>query len=90
MNYFLIKLNIAETTLKKTDVNFKVRFSEKFIQLDVGTKKTGEQIEVYSDDEYLLAAKVGKNGVVKVRANSDIGQDVQKAIKNSRIKIVLS
>ncbi|MBR9690375.1 Flp pilus assembly complex ATPase component TadA [Candidatus Woesearchaeota archaeon] len=87
LNLKIEAASLEEEKKEKTPVDFKVGFSEKFIQLDVGTKKTGEQIEVYSEDEYLLAAKVGKNGVVKVRADSDIGKEIKQGIKKGKINI---
>lgn len=56
----------------KNGIDFQVEERGNSLILNVGTEKSGEDIDVYDGDEFLFTATVGKNGEISLTKNSDL------------------
>ena len=82
-----INVEPKEKTLK-SPVNFVYEETGGKFNLLVDHKLTGEQVDIYSGDEFLLSPMVGKEGKVSIRKKSDLGQKILQALTAKRLKIV--
>lgn len=74
----------------KTPVPFQVEFSEKCIHLKVGEEFIEKSLDIMIDKNYILSAKVGKKGAVRMRMDTDVGKIITDAVKKGKIMIVNS
>jgi ATPase len=85
-----ISINIEpkEGTLKG-DITWEYEESGAYINLIVEEGLTGVQVDVYSGEQYLLSAYVGKRGTIRVRKRSDLGRKLMQGIASGKIRIVV-
>ncbi len=72
-------------------LDYDVQITKKAIEFHVGAKNKNKEIDVVLDDEYLLSAKVGSSGIVKIHKKNKFGKIIEKAYnKREKIAIILS
>ncbi len=72
----------------KDSVPFDVKIKKNSILFQLGIKMQHKDVDVYLNDEFVLTAKAGNTGLIKVKKNNAIGRMLIKAYNNSE-KIVL-
>lgn len=83
-----ISVEPAEETLKKAvHWNFGERGGAALVMVDPAL--TGEQVDLYGGDEYLLTAHVGKQGQIKIRKKSGVGKKVLRAVASSSLRVLV-
>ncbi len=85
-----ISINIEpkEGTLKG-DITWEYEERGAYVNLLVEEGLTGVQVDVYSGEQYLLSAYVGKRGVIRVRKRSELGRKLMQGIASGKIRIVV-
>ncbi len=82
-----INIEPKEKTLKHP-VSFIYEETGGRFNLLVDDQLTGEQVDIYSGEEFLLSPMVGKEGKISIKKNSDLGTKVLQALASKRLKIV--
>jgi ATPase len=73
----------------KGDITWEYEESGAYVNLIVEEGLTGVQVDVYSGEQYLLSAYVGKRGVIRVRKRSELGRKLMQGISSGKIRIVV-
>ncbi|NIO23076.1 MAG: ATPase [Candidatus Aenigmarchaeota archaeon] len=60
-----------------------------YFNIKVEKKFTGQQVDIYSGDEYLFSPVVGKNGYIRIRKRSEEGSKVLRAISSKNLKVMV-
>jgi len=81
-----ISVEPKEKTLKRS-VPFGFEEIGSHFDLKVNHALTGEQLDVYSGEDFLFSAMVGKGGRIRVKKKSSLGKAVLQAIASNRLKI---
>jgi ATPase len=80
---------LDEKKEKQQDIGFETRIGKKAIQFILSGKFKNKDVDIYVNDDYLLSAKVGSSGVIKVKKNNKIGRILIDAVNvGEKIKIV--
>lgn len=81
---------ISESKKKKSnnEVPFETDINKNFIIFDLGIKMQNEDINVNIEDDFIMTAKAGKTGLIKVKKNNNVGRIIMKAM-NSGEKVKL-
>ncbi|HLD57238.1 MAG TPA: KH domain-containing protein, partial [archaeon] len=82
-----INIEPKEKTLK-SPVSFLYEETGGRFNLMVDQNLVGEQVDVYSGEEFLLSPMVGKEGKISIKKNSDLGRKVLQALASKRLRIV--
>ncbi len=82
-----INIEPKEKTLKHP-VSFIYEETGGRFNLLVDDEMTGEQVDIYSGEEFLLSPTVGKEGKISIKKNSDLGTKILQALASKRLKIV--
>jgi len=83
-----ISVEPVEETLKKpVDWSHSERGSSLLISID--STLTGEQVDIYSDEEYILSVHVGKQGSIKIRKKSGVGKKVLRAVASNSLRVLI-
>ena len=58
------------------------------MQLDLSMQN--KDVDVYLNDEFLMSAKAGKTGIIKVKKNNNVGRLILDAInKGEKVKLLM-
>ena len=69
-------------------VEFDTKIGKRAVQFLLSSKFKNRSVDIYVNDDYLLSAKVGANGVIKIKKNNRIGKILVDAINTGEnIKI---
>jgi ATPase len=60
-----------------------------FVNILVEPGLTGTPVDIYSGDDYIFSAHVGKKGVIRVRKKSDLGRKVLRAIVSGTLRVLV-
>ncbi len=84
-------LNIKETSKKenKQQIPFDVIIKKNSILFQTGIKMQSKDIDIYLNNEFILTAKAGKTGIIKIKKNNPVGRMLIKAYNNGEdIKLI--
>ncbi|MBI4452432.1 hypothetical protein HY637_03310, partial [Candidatus Woesearchaeota archaeon] len=70
------------------DIPFEIGHKKNNLMIELGMDMQNRDVDLYAGDEFILSAKAGKTGVIKIKKNNNIGVRLMKAIQ-SREKISL-
>jgi ATPase len=73
---------------KTSEIPYDLIMKKKHVMFDLGVENQHKDVELYAGDEFILAAKAGATGVIKIKKNNDIGNKILKEINSGR-EIVL-
>jgi len=83
-----ISVEPAEKTLKQeTDWRFEERGGN--ILLFVEPALTGERVDIYGGEEYLLTVHVGKEGQIHIRKKSGVGKNVLRGVATKNLRVLV-
>ncbi len=83
-----ISVEPKEGTTKK-EIYWDFEESGNAFSVIVDSKLAGKRVDVYSGEDFLLTAHVGKGGRIKIRKKSSLGRTVLQAISSKRLKVFL-
>lgn len=62
------------------EIKFDPKITKKAVELSLGAKYQGRDVNLYVDDDFLLTAKVGKAGIIKIHKKNKIGSILSDAL----------
>jgi len=75
---------------KQIEVPYKLEIDRKNIVFNLNIKMQNKDVDVYLNEEFLLTAKAGKTGLIKVKKNNNIGKVILDAVnKGEKIRLVV-
>jgi ATPase len=81
-----ISVEPKEKTLKRS-IPHGFEETGSHFDLKVNPAITGEQVDIYSEEDFLFSAMVGKGGRIRVKKKSSLGKAVLQALAANRLKI---
>jgi|TARA_B100001971_G_scaffold177102_1_gene171384 ATPase len=78
--------NSSEEKQEEVPYDLNVKKNSIIFQLDIDMQN--KDVDVYLNDEFLMTAKAGKSGLIKVKKNNNVGRVILKAIsKGEKVKL---
>ncbi|WEL23481.1 PINc/VapC family ATPase [Candidatus Nanohalovita haloferacivicina] len=71
----------------KSSTDYSVEERGNSVIIAVGEDMSGEEVDIYDDDEFLFAATVGKNGEISLTKQSDLAGRVLGAAERGSLKV---
>ena len=85
-----IENEAAAPSGKQTEVPYKLEMDKKSIRLNLDIKMQNKDVDVYFGEEFIMSAKAGKTGVIKVKKNNNIGRVILEGIdKGERVRLLI-
>jgi len=81
-----ISVEPKEKTLKRS-IPFGFEEIGSHFDLKVNPTHTGQQLDVYSEEDFLFSAMAGKGGRIRVKKKSSLGKAVLQALAANRLRI---
>lgn len=72
----------------QNEAPYEINMKSNLILFDLGINMQNKDIDVYIGDEFVMMAKAGKTGLIKVKKNNNVGRMIMKAM-NSGEKVRL-
>ena len=82
------EIETQKDSKEKQELDFETKMGKKAILFYLGMDMQDRDIDVYVEDDYLLTAKTGKTGNIKIKKNNKIGKIILNAV-NSGEKVKL-
>lgn len=80
--------NAAENA-EKRQLQYDVRIKKNMVVFYLDIRMQNNDVDVYVGDDFLLTAKVGKTGIIKIKKDNKIGQIIINAINGGeKVKLV--
>ena len=73
---------------QKKEIPFQVSFKRNQVLIELGIENQNQDLDIYIGDEFVLTAKAGKTGMIKVKRGNNIGRRIIDAL-NRKEKIRL-
>ncbi len=78
-------------TASGESVPFDARIGKKHIEFKVDSSFSGKNVNIVVDDDYVMTANVGKEGIFKISRKNKIGSVITDAVSSgSRLKVTVS
>lgn len=75
---------------KKDEIKFNTEISKKNINFFLEEIMKGKDLDIYVGDDYLLTAKVGKSGIIKINKKNKIGKILIDAVNSGeKVRLVV-
>ena len=76
---------------EETNIAFDAKISKKHVVFEVDRMFSGKNVNIYSDDDYVMTANVGKDGIFKVSRKNKLGNVITDAVSSgSGIKVTVA
>jgi len=76
-----------KTPTKKGKIDFNVSEKGNSVIIEVGEEKSGTEVDIYENDEFLFTATVGKSGDISLTKASELANRVIGASEAGRLKL---
>ena len=71
------------------NIPFELKTKKNMISFFLNVEHQNKDVDIYINDEYLLTARSGKTGIIKIKKNNEIGSRLVNAINNGeKIRIM--
>jgi len=64
----------------KSEVSYEINMKKNTIIFDLGIEMQNKDIDVFVVDEFVMTAKAGKTGLIKVKKSNNVGRMIMKAM----------
>jgi len=71
------------------DVAFHAKIGKKHVVFEVDESLSNKNVNIYVDDDYVMTAQIGKNGIIKLSRKNKIGNMITDAVNSDRIKLLV-
>jgi ATPase len=75
---------------QKKEVPYDIRVKKNQIIFELGIKMQNRDVDVYVGDEFVMTAKAGKTGIIKVKKNNNVGRIIMKEInRGGKVRLLV-
>ncbi|HLC50303.1 MAG TPA: PINc/VapC family ATPase [Candidatus Nanoarchaeia archaeon] len=84
------KYEVKGAAKDQKEIPFEIRYKKNQLMIELGIDMQNRDVDIYIGEEFLLSAKAGKTGVIKIKKNNNIGGKLVDALNNkSKIRMVI-
>mgnify|MGYP001286853031 CR=1 FL=1 len=74
----------------KQEVHYELNIKKNSILFELGLKMQHKDVDLYLNDEFLMTAKAGKTGIIKIKKNNNVGKTILDAVnRGEKIKLLI-
>ena len=84
------KYQVKGTAKENKEVPFEINFRKNNIIIELGIDMQNRDIDIYAGEEFVLSAKAGKTGSIKIKKNNPIGRRLMEALnRHEKVRLVV-
>jgi len=82
--------NKIGTAKEKKEIPFEINHKKNQLLIELGLGMQNKDVDIYIGDEFLLSAKAGKTGTIKIKKSNNIGRRLMEAInRKEKLKFII-
>ena len=75
---------------EQREVPFEINHKKNQLMIELGIDMQNRDVDIYIGDEFLLSAKAGKAGSIKIKKSNNIGKRLMEALnRKEKIRLVV-
>lgn len=84
------KYNIKGAAKEHIEVPYEIAHKKNNLMIELGLDMQNRDVDIYAGDEFILSAKAGKTGTIKIKKNNNIGRRLLDALnRKEKIRLVV-
>ena len=84
------QINAKGAVKEGKEVQFEIGHKKNNLMIELGIGMQNRDVDLYAGDEFILSAKAGKTGTIKIKKNNNIGKRLLQAMQNrEKIKLMV-
>jgi len=84
------KYNIKGTAKEGREIPFEIGHKKNQLLIELGIDMQNRDVDIYVNDEFILSAKAGKTGIIKIKKSNNIGRRLMEAMgRTEKIRLVV-
>ena len=84
------KYNIKGTAKEHKEIPFQIEHKKDQLLIELGIEMQNRDVDIYVGDEFILSAKAGKTGLIKIKKGNNIGRRLMDALnRKERVRLVV-
>lgn len=84
------KYDIKGAAKEQKEMPFEINFKKNQLMVELGIEMQNKDVDIYVGEEFLLSAKAGKTGTIKIKKNNNIGRRLMEAMnRHEKIKLII-
>ncbi len=84
------KYEVKGAAKEQKDVPFNINYKKNNLLLELGMDMQNRDVDIYAGEEFVLSAKAGKTGIIKIKKNNNIGRRLMEAMSSKeKIRLVV-
>jgi len=82
--------NIKGAAKEHKDIAFQIEHKKDQLLIELGIDMQNKDVDIYTGDEFVLSAKAGKTGAIKIKKDNNIGRRLMEALnRKEKIRLVV-
>ena len=82
--------NKVGTAKEQKEIPFEINHKKNQLLIELGIDMQNRDIDIYAGDEFILSAKAGKTGTIKIKKSNNIGRRLMEALnKKESLRLVV-
>ncbi len=82
--------NVKGVAKEQREVPFEIDFKKNQLLIELGIDMQNRDVDIYVGDEFVLSAKAGKTGLIKIKKNNNIGRRIMEALnRKEKLRLVV-
>ncbi|MDP3765036.1 MAG: PINc/VapC family ATPase [Nanoarchaeota archaeon] len=84
------KYNVKGTAKENKEIPFEIDYKKNQLLIELGIDMQNRDVDIYAGDEFVLSAKAGKTGTIKIKKSNNIGRRLMEALnRKEKIRLVV-
>ncbi len=84
------KYNVKGAAKEQREIPFEIDFKKNQLLIELGIEMQNKDVDIYVNDEFILSAKAGKTGTIKIKKSNNIGRRLMEALnRKEKIRLVV-
>ena len=81
---------VKGTAKEQKEVPFELNFKKNQLMIEMGIDMQNKDIDIYANEEFILSAKAGKTGTIKIKKSNNIGRRLMEALsRKEKLRMVV-
>jgi len=83
-------VNVKGAAKEQKDIPFEISHKKNQLLIELGIDMQNRDVDIYVNEEFILSAKAGKTGTIKIKKSNNIGRRLMDALnKKERLRLVV-
>ncbi|MBI2659902.1 PIN domain-containing protein [Candidatus Woesearchaeota archaeon] len=82
--------SVKGTAKENKEVPFEINFKKNQLLIEMGMDMQNRDVDIYANEEFILSAKAGKTGTIKIKKSNNIGRRLMEALsRKEKLRLVI-